>query len=83
MPDAPPPSVIEWQYTRNEFHPTQKPLCVLKPFTEAYSRPGDIILDPFCGSGSTLLAAAHLGRRAIGIELESSYVAVTKERLAA
>lgn len=83
LPDAPPPSILAWQYTGNAHHPTQKPLCVLKPFIEAYTRPADIVFDPFCGSGSTILAARELGRRAIGIELDEQYVDVARQRLAA
>jgi site-specific DNA-methyltransferase (adenine-specific) len=51
------PDVLEWKYSGNKLHPTQKPLCVLTPLIRAFSCPADIVLDPFCGSGSTLLAA--------------------------
>jgi site-specific DNA-methyltransferase (adenine-specific) len=82
LPETPPPSVMEWQYTKNSFHPTQKPLCVLKPLIEAYTQPSDLVLDPFCGSGSTLVAASRLGRRAVGIELDEQYIDVARGRLA-
>lgn len=63
-------------------HPTQKPLGILRPLIE-YSCPQDgLVLDPFSGSGSTLLAARDLGRRAIGIELDESYCEATVARLA-
>jgi site-specific DNA-methyltransferase (adenine-specific) len=45
------------------------------------SNPGDIVFDPFCGSGSTLVAANQLGRKWIGCELDSDYYDVAKERL--
>jgi site-specific DNA-methyltransferase (adenine-specific) len=80
-PDSPLPDVLDWQYTGNRFHPTQKPVRSLKPVIEAFSKPGDVVLDPFCGSGSTLLAAKILGRRYIGIELDAEYAKTAQERL--
>jgi site-specific DNA-methyltransferase (adenine-specific) len=62
-------------------HPTQKPLAVMEWIIENYSKPDDLILDPFAGSGSTLVAAKNLGRKYIGIELEPKYVAICEERL--
>lgn len=67
------PDVLEWQYSGNKLHPTQKPLCVLTPLIQCFSRPGAVVLDPFCGSGSTLLAAKLQGRKYIGIELDAEY----------
>lgn len=55
------------------FHPTQKPLDLLRMLIEQYSLPGEIVLDPFAGSGSTLKAAQLTGRRAIGIEMDEEY----------
>ena len=75
------PDVLEWKYSGNRLHPTQKPLCVLTPLIQSFSRPGDVVLDPFCGSGSTLLAAKLQRRRFIGIELDRSYYDVARERL--
>ncbi len=49
-------------------HPTQKPVALMNIYIENSSRPGDVVLDPFAGSGSTLVAAILSGRRAIGIE---------------
>ncbi|MGG6898836.1 DNA methyltransferase [Rhizobium sp. BR 315] len=57
----------------NRLHPTQKPIRPLKDLVNAFSRPGDVVLDPFCGSGSTLVAAKALGRRPIGIELSDQH----------
>ena len=75
--------VIPWQtYTGNRLHPTQKPLAILKPLIEAFSNPGDVVLDPFAGSGSSLVAAKRLGRAWLGIELDAKYHAIASERLA-
>jgi len=63
-------------------HPTQKPLGVLRPLIQ-YSCPlAGVVLDPFAGSGSTLLAARDLSRRAIGIEVDEGYCERALERLA-
>ncbi len=64
-------------------HPTQKPVGILKPLVEAFSRPGDTVLDPFCGSGSTLVAARELERNYIGIELDPAHYRTAEERLSA
>jgi site-specific DNA-methyltransferase (adenine-specific) len=80
-PEKPIPDVLEWQYTGNRFHPTQKPIAALMPLIESFSRPGDTVLDPFSGSGSTLLAAKRLGRLYIGVELDSNYHAIARRRL--
>jgi DNA modification methylase len=80
-PEKPIPDVIEWRYTGNTLHPTQKPIAALMPLIESFSRPGDTVLDPFMGSGSTLLAAKTLGRDYIGIELDAKYHAIAARRL--
>jgi adenine-specific DNA-methyltransferase len=82
-PARPPPDVLPWTYTGNRLHPTQKPVGILKPLIEAFSKPGDAVLDPFCGSGSTLVAARELGRPYIGIELDPAHHATAEQRLAA
>ena len=75
------PDVLKWNYTGNRLHPTQKPVPSLKPVIEALTQRGDLVLDPFCGSGSTLLAAKILGRRYIGIELSKEYCAAAQRRV--
>ena len=62
-------------------HPTQKPLAVLKRLIETSSKPGDIVLDPFMGVGSTAVAAKTLGRRYLGCEIDSQYVQKSVERV--
>ncbi len=63
-------------------HPTQKPEALLYRILLACTKPGDVILDPFFGTGTTGAVARRLGRRWIGIEREPSYVKVAKERIA-
>ncbi len=74
--------VLDWRYTGDVLHPTQKPVMALLPLIMAYSQVGDIVLDPFAGSGTTAVAAQALGRRYIGIELEPKYARIAQERLA-
>ena len=62
-------------------YPTQKPLALLERIIEASSNPGDIILDPFCGCGTALVAAEKLGRSWIGIDITYLSIAVMKARL--
>lgn len=62
-------------------HPTQKPLGILRPLIQYSCPPDGIVLDPFAGSGSTLLAARDLGRRAIGIEAREDYCYAAVQRL--
>ena len=62
-------------------YPTQKPEALLKRIIESSSRPGDVVLDPFCGSGTTLAAAAQLGRRWIGIDIADVAIDATRRRL--
>jgi modification methylase len=63
-------------------HPTQKPEALLHRVILASTKPGDVILDPFFGTGTTGAAARRLGRRYIGIEREAEYVALAKARIA-
>ena len=68
---------------RKEFrsHPTQKPVPLMKWIIESYSKPGDLIIDPFAGSGSTGVGCRDLGRRYILIEQDPKYVKICNERL--
>ncbi len=66
-----------------KLHPTQKPEALLHRVLLASTRPGDVVLDPFFGTGATGAAAKRLGRRFLGIEREEGYVAAAAERIAA
>jgi site-specific DNA-methyltransferase (adenine-specific) len=62
-------------------HPTQKPLALLRRLILATTEPGNLVLDPFMGSGTTGVAAVAAGRRFIGIELDSTYIQLANNRL--
>ena len=62
-------------------HPTQKPESIIAWLTERYSKLGELILDPFLGSGTTAVCAKKLGRRCIGIEIEEKYCEIAVKRL--
>jgi modification methylase len=64
-------------------HPTQKPEALLHRVLLAASKPGDVVLDPFFGTGTTGAAAKRLGRRWIGIERDATYAKVAEDRIAA
>jgi hypothetical protein len=65
----------------NALHPTQKPAALVGHFIELTTSPGELILDPFMGSGTTLEAAKLAGRRAIGIEIDERFAEIAAERL--
>ena len=62
-------------------HPTTKPTELIARMIANSSRPGEIVYDPFCGSGSSLVAAHQLRRIGYGVEIDLGYVAVTLERM--
>lgn len=62
-------------------HPTEKPTSVMVPLLLNSSDPGDLVIDPFCGTGSVLVAAKLMQRRAIGVELSERYCEVAARRL--
>jgi DNA modification methylase len=81
FPACPLPDVMDWEYTGNRLHPTQKPVSILKPLITAFTEPAQLVLDPFAGSGSTCAAAKALGRRYLGMELDAVHAATANNRL--
>ena len=78
-----------WQFSHVHYcnanrqeHPTQKPEGIIERMVLASTNPGDVVLDPFSGSGTTLRVCQQLNRKAIGFELNPSYVKATRLRLA-
>lgn len=65
----------------NTNHPAQKPLNILKDIIQWCSNKGEIVLDPYCGSGTTLIAADNLERKWVGIEIEQKYVELAKRNI--
>ena len=74
-------SIPYWSMPENTDHPTQKPEKLIAKLVLASSNPGNIVLDPFLGSGTTAVVAKKLGRRYIGIECEREYCAFAQKRL--
>lgn len=68
---------------RADRHPTEKPVELMRRIIESSTSIGDVVLDPFAGSGSTLVAAVLAGRKAIGVEIEEAYVRTAIERVKA
>ena len=65
----------------NTLHPTGKPISLINRLMDLFSLPDELVLDPFMGSGTTLLSAKELGRKAIGIEIEEKYCEIAAKRL--
>ena len=74
-------SIPYWSMPENTSHPTQKPEKLLAKLILASSNPGDMVFDPFLGSGSTSVTAKKLGRRYLGIEQNPEYCAWAEKRL--
>ena len=76
---------VEWNgmlgMERERHHPTQKPVKIMAYCVNGYTEPGQTILDPFMGSGTTGVAAVQAGRKFIGIELDRKYFEIAVERI--
>lgn len=72
-----------WTYpvVQNTGHPTSKPLPMVEDWVRLFTNVGDTVLDPFAGSGTTLIAAANENRKAIGVELDERYCELIAKRL--
>lgn len=80
-----PKSILNISYdfsAQQQVHPTQKPVPVMEWLVKTYTNIGDIVLDPFMGSGSTGIACKNLYRSFVGVEQDSDYFALAGERLA-
>lgn len=71
-----------WSMPENTEHPTQKPEKLLAKIILASSKAGDTVFDPFCGSGTTSVAAKKLGRNFVGVEMDEMYCCLAEKRLA-
>lgn len=74
-------SIPFWSMPENTDHPTQKPEKLIAKLVLASSRPGDIVLDPFVGSGTTCVVSKKLGRHFIGVEIDEQYCLYGAKRL--
>lgn len=81
LPKNPLGDVIDMPYSGNKLHPTQKPVQALAQLIRSFSHPGEIVLDSFCGSGSTCAAALLTGRKYIGVEMDDTYFQLATERM--
>jgi DNA modification methylase len=81
LPKQPLSDVIEMPYSGNKLHPTQKPIAALAPLVRSFSLPGELVFDPFAGSGSSCAAALLTGRKYLGIEMDSEYFQQANARL--
>ena len=81
LPKQPLGDVVEMPYSGNKLHPTQKPVVALAPLIRSFTLAGEIVLDPFAGSGSTCAAALLTNRRYIGMEMDSDHFYQASERM--
>jgi site-specific DNA-methyltransferase (adenine-specific) len=78
-----PDNVLQCGFSAGEsgLHPTQKPVLLMQALIELTTQQGQVVLDPFCGSGTTLVAAKNLGRKYIGFESNPEYAKIAQSRL--
>lgn len=76
-----PRNILEYNFDYPRIHPTQKPVALLELLIKSYTKKGDLVVDPFMGSGSTGVAAKHLDRNFIGVELDVDSFNLATNRL--
>ncbi len=78
-----PENILKCKFLPNEsgLHPTQKPVLLMQTLIELTTIEGQVVLDPFCGSGATLVAARNLNRKFLGFDISAEYVELTNRRL--
>jgi site-specific DNA-methyltransferase (adenine-specific) len=81
LPKQPLGDVMDMPYSGNKLHPTQKPVQALAQLIRSFTLPGDVVLDAFCGSGSTCAAALLTGRNYIGMEMDDTYYQLAIDRM--
>jgi site-specific DNA-methyltransferase (adenine-specific) len=81
LPKQPIADVVDMPYSGNKLHPTQKSVEALARLVRSFTLPGELVLDPFAGSGSSCAAALLTGRRYMGIELDAEYFRHASARL--
>lgn len=74
-------TIHNFKIPKNKHHPTEKPVDLLRMYVENSSSPGDVVFDPFMGSGSTGVACAETNRRFVGIEIDPKFFEIAKSRL--
>ena len=81
--ESSPDNILRSGFVKNEggLHPTQKPVRLMQELIELTTQPGQLVLDPFCGSGSTLVAARNTGRQFMGMEMSEEYARIAEQRL--
>jgi len=77
------PNIFELMPPRERHHPNEKPLAMVEHFVRLHSHPGDMVLDPFMGSGTTGVACVRLGRRFTGIEIDQAHFDTACKRIEA
>jgi site-specific DNA-methyltransferase (adenine-specific) len=75
------PNVIRQMPDRDRWHPNEKPVWLVEKFISVHAKTGQVVLDPFMGSGTTGVACMNLGRKFIGIEIEQKYFDIACERI--
>jgi site-specific DNA-methyltransferase (adenine-specific) len=77
------PNVLHHSPVRERLHPNEKPAGLVREFILLHTAPGDLVVDPFCGSGTTGVAAITTGRRFSGCDLDASWASLSRERIEA